>query len=247
VETDVAALSRRRNDEKVFTLTLFCLVCSGCQSGGQGWPGSAFTSTPPVADGATASSMAANGPTGTATSPAGTATSVAASNGVTPNSTPTGAAGETQPVSPFGKIWKAISFQQPAPETPPPVSPEMARFNSFIGAIGAQTSQLNINDPPQVTRQKATAILTTLRDWDSVLAAGRSMGVINDATASLLTTTVERLTVETQKLVQYAPSPETINAVKQLGGSLGAAFSSVQGILAQGTTVSQAFLGGSPQ
>ena len=123
----------------------------------------------------------------------------------------------------------------------------MARFNSFVGTISTQTSQLNINDPPQVTRQKAEGILTTLRDWDSVLAAGRSIGVINDATAEMLTRSVQRLTAETQKLVQYAPRPETIDAVKQLGASLGAAYSGVQGILAQGSSVTQALMGRSPQ
>ena len=123
----------------------------------------------------------------------------------------------------------------------------MARLNGFVSAISTQTSQLNINDPPEVTRQKAEALLATLGDWESVLAAGRSVGMISDSTANLLTSSVQRLTAETQKLAQYAPHPDTINAVKQLGGSLGAVYQSVQGILAQGSTVSQALLGGRPQ
>lgn len=215
--------------KKVFALTLACTVCLGCQAGGQRKPGSAFSSTTPAASSAPATSAVA-GDAGTNQTNGTGASSVMAS-----------AAGT------LGKIWNVVSFQQPAPAEPAPVSPEMARFNSFVGAISAQTSQLNVNDPPEVTRQKAEGILTTLRDWDSVLAAGRSIGVINDATANLLTNSVQRLTAETQKLVQFAPRPETIDAVKQIGGGLSAAYSSVQGILAQGSTVSQGLVGGSPQ
>jgi len=214
--------------KKVFALGLTCLVCLGCQSGGAGGIGSAFSSTPPAAQGTAAGNLAANGTTATPPS--------APDNGAT-----------SAPVSTLGKIWQAVSFQQPAAEKPAAVSPEMARFNGFVSAITSQTSQLSVSDSPEVTRQKAEAILTTLQDWDSVLAAGRSIGVINDATANMLTTSVQRLAAETQKLVQYAPHPDTINAVKQLGGSLGATYASVQGFLSQGSTLSQSLLGRSPQ
>ncbi len=233
--------------KKVFAFTLLCGVCVGCQSGGQGWPGSALSSKPPVSGGAADTTLASSGGgTAPATASSGTSNAVAAANAGNANAA--GADGvEATPISTMGKIWRAIAFQQPAEETPAPVSPEVARFNNFVGAITTQTSQLNINDPPQITRQKAQAILTTLNDWDSILAAGRSVGVINDATAELVTSGVQRLKAETQKLVQYAPHPQTIDAVKQLGTNLGAAYSSIQGILAQGSTVSQALLGGSPQ
>lgn len=222
--------------KKGFALALSCLVCMGCQSGGETQPGSAYSSAAPAA---------ANNPVAaaaTADEAIETTSGGAPSNGSTSS-----VSGIATAASTLGKIWKAVGFQRPAPAEPAPISPEMARFNGFVGAISTQTRELNINDPPEVTRQKAQAILTTLRDWDSVLAAGRKIGVVNDATAALLTNSVERLAAETQKLVAYAPSPETIDAVKQLGGSLGAAYSRVQGILAQGATVSQALLGSSPQ
>ena len=214
--------------KKVFALLLSCAFCVGCQSGGPRWPGAAVTSTPPV-PGAAANDVAAVAP--------------AATNATAASATGTPA---TQ-VSTLGKIWNAIAFQQPAPTEPAPVSPEMARFNAFVSTIGTQSSQLSVNDPPEVTRQKAEALMTTLRDWDSVLAAGRSIGLVNDATANLLTSTVQRLTAETQKLVQYAPHPETINAVQQLGGSLVAAYANVQGIFARGASLSQALQGGGVQ
>lgn len=217
--------------KKAFTLVVSCLVCLGCQSGGETQPGSPYSSAAPAPANNAVTTAA------TATGTAGPASTGAASSG----------GGISTAASTISKIWKAVAFQStPSPE-PAPISPEMTRFNQFVGAVSTQTSQLNINDPPEVTRQKAGQILTTLRDWDSVLAAGRKMGVINDATASLLTNSVERLTAKTQELVTFAPNPATIDAVKQLGGSLGAAYSSVQGILAQGSTVSQALLGGSTQ
>jgi len=210
---------------KAFALTLTFVVCLGCQSGGQRQSDSAFVSSAPD------SAAATNNSNAVATGPAESNTG----------------GGVTAVASKIGQIWNAVGFTRPEPAEPAPVSPEMARFNGFVNAITTQTSQLNINDPPEVTRQKAEGILTTLRDWDSVLAAGRSVGVINDTTAELLTSTVQHLTAETQKLIQYAPSQQTVDAVKQIGGKLGAVYSSVQGILAQGSTVSQALLGGQPQ
>ena len=220
--------------KKVVALMLTSVVCLGCQSGGQRQTGLASASVPPAAP---ASNAVAGVPAANETAANETAENETAANG----------GGVAAVTGTIGRIWNAVGFQQPASAQPAPVSPEMARFNNFVGAIATQTSQLNVADPPEVTRQKAEAILGTLRDWDSVLAAGRSMGLLNDSTAGLLTRSVQRLTAETQKLVQYAPRPETIDAVKQLGGSLGAAYSGIQGILAQRGSVSQGLPSTSPQ
>ncbi len=240
--------------KKVFTFALFCLVCTGCQSGGQGWPGSALSTGPSAARGTASTNLASTeGAAATGTTATAAATTAPGANATAANAghaapATTATSGErASALSTMGKIWRAISFQQPDAETPPATSPEVARFNAFVTSISNQTSQLNINDPPEVTRQKAQAILATLGDWDSVLAAGRSVGVINDATAELITTSVQRLKAETEKLVKYAPHPQTIEAVKQLGGSLGAAYQGVQGILAQGANLTQAFQGQTAQ
>ena len=50
----------------------------------------------------------------------------------------------------------------------------------------ARSEELNVNDPPGVTRQKAMGILEALRPWANLLAAGRSTGLINDGIADYL-------------------------------------------------------------
>lgn len=214
--------------KRVFVLVLVSSVCLGCQSGGSRQPATTISSVPPVspANNAVADNSNAN------QAEASPSTSPSAPNSM---------------VSTLGRIWQAVGFAPAATAEPAPTSPEIARFNNFVGAISTQTSQLNISDPPEVTRQKAQGILTTLGDWDSVLAAGRSMGLVNDATAELLTGYVTRLTTETQKLLQFAPQAETINAIKQIGGSLGAVYNNVQGLWSQGASVSQAIWGGGNQ
>jgi hypothetical protein len=109
--------------------------------------------------------------------------------------------------------------------------------------VTAQSAELNVNDPPEVTQQKAQAILDALQGWDTTLAAGTSTGLVNGQMAQTLNAWVGQLRGEAQKLVQFLPNPQTIAAVQQLAGSLNSTFGNFSSMLNQGNAVSQAFLG----
>lgn len=98
--------------------------------------------------------------------------------------------------------------------------PEVMNLSNVVNTIAARSAELSINDPPEVTRQKAIGILDSLRPWDSMMAAGRSVGLINDQTAQQLNSFVGPLRAELQKLIDKPPSVQTIGAVQYLARGL---------------------------
>ncbi len=146
----------------------------------------------------------------------------------------------------FSKILQFAGFQKPATASPSLVPQEVVNLGTMINNVTTKSAELNPNDPPEVTRQKAQAILASLQGWDSTLSASNSTGLVNSQMAQTLNTWVGQIRAEAQKLVQYVPNPETIAAIQQLAGSLSSTFGNVTAMLNQGGAVSQAFLGANP-
>jgi len=133
----------------------------------------------------------------------------------------TGSSDQTPPQGfSLGRFLQLVGWRQASDAESSLIPKEVLQLGQVVNSAVAQASQLNINDPPEVTRQKAQAILESLKPWDSTLAAGRSVGLVNDETAGLLNSYVGQLKAEVQKLVQYMPTPETIVAVQQLAANL---------------------------
>jgi len=143
----------------------------------------------------------------------------------------------------FSKMFQMAGFQKPATPAPTLVPQEVVNLGNVISAVTAKSAELNVNDPPEVTRQKAQAILESLQVWDSTLAASHSTGLITNEMAQTMNGWVGQIRGEAQKLVQYVPNPNTIAAIQQLAGSLNSTFGNISSMLNQGSAVSQAFLG----
>ncbi len=143
----------------------------------------------------------------------------------------------------FTRMMQLAGFQKSETPAPSLVPQEVVNLGNVINTVTAQSAELNVNDPPEVTRQKAQAILESLQAWDSTLAASHSTGLVTSEVAQTLNGWVGQLRGEAQKLVEYVPSPETIVAIQQLAASLNSTFGTVSSMLNQGNAVSQAFLG----
>ena len=142
------------------------------------------------------------------------------------------------------RMLEFAGFQRTEKPQPSLIPQEVVDLSNVINTVSAKSAELNMNDPPEVTRQKAQAILEALAPWDSTLAAGHSAGFLNTETAQMLNNWASQLRVEAQKLVHYVPTPETIGAIQHLAGSLNATVGNISKMLGQGQTISQAFLGG---
>jgi hypothetical protein len=140
-------------------------------------------------------------------------------------------------------MFQMAGFQKPAAPAPTVVPQEVVNLGNVISAVTAKSAELNVNDPPEVTRQKAQAILESLQPWDSTLAASHSTGLVTNQMAETMNGWVGQIRGEAQKLVQYVPNPETIASIQQLAGSLNSTFGNISSMLNQGSAVSQAFLG----
>ncbi len=143
----------------------------------------------------------------------------------------------------FAKMFQMAGFQKPATPAPSLVPQEVVVLGNVINTVTAKSAELNVNDPPEVTREKAQAILDSLQGWDSTLAASNSTGFVNNEMAQTLNAWVSQLRAQAQQLVQYMPNPETIAAIQQLAGSLNSTFGTINAAVNQGNAVSQAFLG----
>ena len=132
----------------------------------------------------------------------------------------------------LGNIWRAVSFQgEEASETDPLVPEEVVQLGEVVQTIAKRAAELSSTDSPEVTRKKAFGILDSLKPWESLMAAGQSVGLIGGKTAGVLNSLVAKLKEKTQELVEHAPKPETIRAVKYLAGQLGLAYTNTVGLL----------------
>ncbi len=143
----------------------------------------------------------------------------------------------------FSRMFQMAGFQTPETPAPSLLPQEIVNLGEVINTVTAKSAELNVNDPPEVTRQKAQAILESLQGWDSTLAASHSTGLVTSEMAQTLNSWVGQIRGEAQKLVQYVPNPQTIAAIQQLAGSLNSTFGNINSMLNQSGAVSQAFLG----
>lgn len=148
----------------------------------------------------------------------------------------------------FSKVFQMVGFQKPEAETLPAapslVPPQVTNLGNMINVVTERSAQLNVNDPPEVTRQKAQAILESLQTWDNTLAAGYSTGLVNNEMARTLDNWVAQIRGAAQNLVQYGANPQTIASIQQLSANLRSTFGNISTMLNQGGAISQAFLGG---
>jgi len=134
-------------------------------------------------------------------------------------------------------LFQLAGFQQTALPAADPAPKAVADLGSVISKVAQKSMELNINDPAEVTRQKALAILEALNGWDSSLAATTSTGLVNGETAQTLSTWVAQLRTETQKLVKFAPDAQTIATVQELAGGLYSTFGKFSSLLEQGSAL----------
>jgi len=139
-------------------------------------------------------------------------------------------------------MFQMAGFQTPETPAPSLVPQEVVNLGNVINTVTAKSAERNVNDPPEVTRQKALAILESLQAWDSTLAASHSTGLVNNEMSQTLNAWVGQIRGEAQKLAQYAPNSDTIAAIQQLAGCLHSTFGNISSMLNQGSAVSQAFL-----
>ncbi len=149
----------------------------------------------------------------------------------------------------LGSLFQLAGYQQPAAEGTGGQEPNQAaqgvtELGNMITSVAAKSTQLSMNDPAHVTRQKAASILEDLKGWDSSLAASTSSGLVSPEMAQNLNAWVTRLRTEVQKLVELAPQPQTIQAVKHLAGSLQATFGHFTSLLNRSNALLGAQAGG---
>ena len=147
----------------------------------------------------------------------------------------------------FGRFFRWAGFQYPAntgTSTQPSWIPaEVVRLGDTIDTITAKASELSVNDPPEVTRQKAQAILEATEPWETLLAAGQATGWLTDPMVDTLNQFVTPIKTEAQKIVQLGSNPQTIDALQQLGSDLRSAHNNVTKLVSQGEAAYQSFIG----
>ena len=152
---------------------------------------------------------------------------------------------DDSPASGFSlqRVLQFAGFQKSDEKRPSLVPQEIVQLGEVVNATASRASELSINDPPDVTRKKAQGVLDSLRPWESVLAAGRSLGLVNDNTARILNAFAGQLRTHAQTLIQHGANADTISAMQQLAGNLQSTFNSVYAIYTEGTAAYQALAG----
>ena len=135
----------------------------------------------------------------------------------------------------LGQVFRSVAFWQRRVENKTEMlSTEMIELGDAVDMIVAKTSDLNITDPPEMTRQKAQEILNATQSWDSLVAGGRSVGLINETNVSQWNQFITAIRTECNKIVQHGPNPQTIVALQQLATGLSTSFQSLSTALTQG-------------
>jgi len=153
------------------------------------------------------------------------------------SATPKPAEGNQQSGFSFFSLLQMAGFQKPEPPAPSLAPQSVGDLGKMISAVSETSKQLSVNDPPEVTRQKAQAILQSLQGWDKTLSATTSTGLVSNEMAQTLNTWVSQLREKSQLLAQYAPDPQTIAAVQQLAGALHSTFGNFSQMLNQGSSL----------
>jgi hypothetical protein len=144
----------------------------------------------------------------------------------------------------FRRAMQLVGFSPDAPEASPSLLPnELVQLGTAVNTLATHASQLNAEDPAHVTVQKARSIMDSIRPFDSALAAAKSLGFVNDATAQPLQLLVQQLRVHTQQLLQFGSQPEAIAAIQQLGRQLMNSYSAVTKMFAGGSAAYNALMG----
>ena len=124
------------------------------------------------------------------------------------------------------------SFMRPSGQDSGLVPPQLVQLTATANTVVAQAAELNMNDPPAVTAEKAQKILTALSPWENLLATAKSMGLVTDETAGPLQAVVEQIRLHAGSLIQLGAQPETIAAIQHLAGQLKFAGSGIASMIA---------------
>ena len=140
----------------------------------------------------------------------------------------------------LGQVFRSVAFwQRKVEDKTERLATEMIELGDAVDTIVAKTSDLNVTDPPEMTRQKAQEILNATQTWDSLVVGGRSVGLINETTVSQWNQFITAIRTESNKIVQHGPSPQAIVALQQLAGGLSTSFQSLSTALTQGIAAYQ--------
>lgn len=163
-------------------------------------------------------------------------------------STPTAANTAAQPPSSekppgkfsLGRVVHMVAFRQRAEEDKSELLPKkIVELGNAVDMIAAKTGELNVNDPPEVTQQKAQAILDSTQPWESLLTAGETAGLINDVSISRLNQFVTPIRTNALNLVQYGANPQTIAALQQLAVGLKTSYDGLAAMFTHGLSAYQ--------
>lgn len=144
----------------------------------------------------------------------------------------------------FKRMLQFAGFNRDADQEVSVMPQELGKLQDLISTVVAKAGELRAEDPAEVTQQKAQAILEALRPWDSLLEAGRSLGIVNENNSQILNGLVLQLKSQTQKLIQHGANPETIAAVQHLARNVKSTFGGITGVFNQGMTAYRNFAGG---
>jgi hypothetical protein len=129
---------------------------------------------------------------------------------------------------------------QKSDESPGIMPPVITEVGNTIDAVLIQANDLNIQDPPELTAQKAQGLLTSLGSWERLLASARTL--MNEDTATALNGLVGQLRGRLQSLIQNGANPETIAAVQHLAGQLKQGYGGLSALFSDGSAAYQALV-----
>jgi hypothetical protein len=127
------------------------------------------------------------------------------------------------------------------PATTGMLSPEVVALGNLIQDVAGRAAELNANDPPEVTQQKAGGILQALQGWDGQVARSQASGSLSEGTSRLLNSFVAQIRGQADRLLKHAPTPENIAAVQQTASNLYAAGQTLGGIMQQVNSIPNAW------
>tara|TARA_B100000029_G_scaffold247341_1_gene244201 strand:+ start:195 stop:791 length:597 start_codon:yes stop_codon:yes gene_type:complete len=145
------------------------------------------------------------------------------------------------PASKFslGRVFRTVAFWQEESDSELTIPTEIVELGNTIDTVVAQAAELNTNDPPEVNRQKAQAILESTQTWERVIAAGKSVGFLNDNATQRFNAFIMSIRTEASKLVETGTNSQAILALQQLTTELKASYDSVTTVLNHGAAAYQ--------
>ena len=140
----------------------------------------------------------------------------------------------------FGRLMEFVGLQKSVATAPGVMPPAIIEVGNMVDDVTAKAAALNMQDPPEVTSQKAQSLLDSLGSWEQILAKGKLL--INEDTTQALNGLVGQLRMRAQSMIQNGANPETIAAVQHLAGQLKLAYGGIAALFSEGAATYQAVM-----